>query len=133
MDGTYDVWFLPEGAPGSRGAEGMRILDVEPNERFAFTWDAPPSIAKIRGKRTMVIVEFTPQGAAATSIRFTHTGWGEGPEWDEAYDYFARAWGDIVLPRFVHRFAQGPVDWDNLGEFPPLPTLKRELRTVAVK
>lgn len=127
VDGTYDVWFLPENPPGERGAEGLRILDVEPNERFAFTWDAPPSIAKIRGKRTMVIVELFPEGDASTRVRFTHAGWGRGPEWDQAYDYFAAAWGNTVLPRLVHRFAHGPVDWTTRPELTPLPSMKQEL------
>lgn len=128
VDGTYDIWFLPDNPPGQRGAEGMRILDVEPNERFAFTWDAPPSIPRIRNKRTMVIVELAPEGTASTRVRFTHLGWGSGPDWDKAYDYFAEAWGGTVLPRLIHRFANGPIDWAKRTELAPLTvSMKQEL------
>jgi uncharacterized protein YndB with AHSA1/START domain len=128
VDGTYDVWFFPDAEPGGRGAEGMRILDVEPMRRFAFTWDAPPSNPKIRGKRTLVVIDFSPEGSAATRLRFTHLGWGDGPEWDQAYDYFDRAWGAHVLPRLVHRFDAGPIDWDSIPELAPVAaTLKQEL------
>jgi uncharacterized protein YndB with AHSA1/START domain len=120
VDGTYDVWFFPEKGPGERGAEGMRILDVEPLQRFAFTWDAPPSNPKIRGKRTMVVVDFEPRGEGATRVRLTHLGWGEGPEWDQAYEYFDRAWAVHVLPRFVHRFERGPIDWNRIPELEPV-------------
>ena len=50
-------------------------------KRFAFTWNAPPSIAASRGKRTVVVLDFTPAGRGATRLRFTQLGWGEGPDW----------------------------------------------------
>lgn len=130
VDGTYDVWFNPSGAPGERGAEGMRILDVDPPRRFAFTWNAPPSIPAIRGKRTVVVVELNPKGPTATELRFTQLGWGEGADWDKAYDYFDRAWGAIVLPRLKYRFEKGPVVWTAPPELSPIaPTLKLTLVT----
>ena len=39
-----------------------------------------------------------------------HTGWGEGGEWDQAYAYFDRAWGN-VLANLKKRFDNGPIDW----------------------
>jgi uncharacterized protein YndB with AHSA1/START domain len=119
VDGTYDVWFNPAGAPGERGAEGMRILDVDPSRRFAFTWNAPPSIPAIRGKRTMVVLDFIPRGDR-TTLRFTQWGWGDGPDWDRAYDYFDRAWRTVVLPRLVYRFEKGPLDWNAPPELEPV-------------
>jgi hypothetical protein len=32
-----------------------------------------------------------------------HLGWKEGPVWEKGYQYFDRAWGD-VLERFRTRF-----------------------------
>lgn len=130
VDGTYDIWFDPAGLPGQRGAEGMRILDVDPLKRFAFTWNAPPTIASIRGKRTLVVLDFVPIDAATTKVRFTHLGWGEGPDWDKAYAYFDRAWAAVVLPRFVHRFARGPIDWKAPPELPPVA---RSIRATLVE
>jgi hypothetical protein len=40
----------------------------------------------------------------------THLGWGDGGEWDKAYDYFNKAW-DNVLANLQKRFVSGPVDW----------------------
>jgi uncharacterized protein YndB with AHSA1/START domain len=121
VDGTYDVWFNPQGAPGERGADGMRILDVEPQRRFAFTWNAPPSIPTIRGRRTVVVLDFAPEGESRTRLRFTHAGWGDGPGWDAAYDYFARAWSVQVLPYLLHRFEHGPIHWAQPPEVAPIP------------
>ena len=111
VDGTYDIWFNPDGKPGERGAEGMRILGVELEKRFVFTWNAPPTIPTIRGQRTIVILDFTASTRTQTRVRFTQMGWGEGTDWDAAYSYFDRAWGAVVLPRLLYRFEQGPIDW----------------------
>jgi uncharacterized protein YndB with AHSA1/START domain len=120
VDGTYDVWFDPSAPAGQRGAEGMRILDVDPLKRFAFTWNAPPSIASIRGKRTIVVLDFVAVDATTTTVRLTHLGWGSGPDWDKAFAYFDRAWGAVVLPRFVHRFNHGPIDWKSPPDVAPV-------------
>ncbi len=128
VDGTYDVWFNPTGKPGERGAEGMRILDIDPLKRFAFTWNAPPSIASLRNRRTVVILEFAPAGEKSTRLTFTHMGWGEGADWDKSYEYFDRAWGDFVLPSLVRRFEQGPIDWKSEARPVPLPgSMKKRL------
>ncbi len=128
VDGTYDVWFLPDKPAGQRGAEGMRILDIEKEKRFAFTWNAPQVFTTMRDRRTVVILEFAPEGEAATKLRFTQLGWGEGADWDQVYTYFDRAWGQIVLPFLVHRFEHGAIDWKSPPKLEEKwPTLKRTL------
>jgi len=128
VDGTYDVWFNPDGAPGQRGAEGMRIVGIDPLKRFAFTWNAPPSIPTIRGQRTIVVLDFASAGPRQTRLTFTELGWGEGADWDKAYDYFDKAWGAIVLPRLVERFRTGPLDWSKDLKLAPLEgSMKRTL------
>lgn len=129
VDGLYEVLFAPSSKPGERGAEGLRILGIEPMRRFAFTWNAPPTIPDIREQRTMVVLEFEPVGAERTRVRFTQLGWGEGKNWDAAYEYFDRAWNTIVLPRFRLAMEVGPIDWQK--EMPKLepvmPTMKVSL------
>lgn len=128
VDGAYEIFFNPQGEPGQRGAEGMRILAFEPEKRLAFTWNAPPTIPAIRGQRTMVEVTFASLDAQRTRVRFTHLGWGEGADWDAAYAYFDTAWSTFVLPHFVYRFANGPVDWSKRPTVAPVAkTLKVEL------
>ncbi len=122
IDGTYDIWFFPDEKPGLRGAEGMRILDVDPMRRFVFTWNAPPSFPTVRDRRTIVVLELEEAGPAKTRLRFTQTGWGEGPDWDRVYAYFDRAWGAIVLPHLIHRFEKGPIDWNAPPTVVPVAT-----------
>lgn len=128
VDGAYEIYFRPEAPAGLRGTEGMRILAFEPEKRLAYTWNAPPEIPEIRGQRTQVIVELEALGAERTRVCLTHLGWGRGEAWDRAYAYFDRAWGAIVLPRLVARFASGPIDWSA----PPEPSDAPSLATTLV-
>jgi uncharacterized protein YndB with AHSA1/START domain len=128
VDRAYDIYLDPTARPGSRGAEGMRIVSYEPNRRIAFTWNAPATIPEIRGQRTLVVLEFKPAGANRTQVRFTEMGWGEGEQWDKAYDYFDHAWNGIVLPRFKHAMDIGPIDWKNIPDLKPVvPSMKATL------
>lgn len=114
VDGAYEIFFDPEAEPGQRGADEMRILALQPKKMLAFTWNAPLHMPEVRKQRTHVVVRFQELDGGRTKVTLFHDGWGEGGEWDEAFEYFVRAWRDIVLPRLKHRFSVGPVDWEHL-------------------
>ncbi len=113
VEGLYEIFFMPDEEPGRRGADGMRIMALEPKKMFSFTWNAPLEMPEIRKQRTHVILKFKPLAENKTQLTFIHDGWGDGEEWDKAFDYFTRAWLGIVLPRLIYRFEHGPVDWNN--------------------
>jgi uncharacterized protein YndB with AHSA1/START domain len=113
VDGAYEIFFDLEAPPGQKGGEGMRILALQPKKMLAVTWNAPPHLPNVRGQQTHVVIRFRALGEGQTKVTLTHDGWGEGAEWDEAWMYFTRAWNEVVLPRFVHRFTVGPIDWSN--------------------
>lgn len=98
IGGRYEYYFGPPEAAPQRGSEGCTVLSYLPQRMLSFTWNAPPSIPAIRalGASTFVVVELAPAGARATEVRLTHLGWREGPEWDQAYAYFDRAWGSLL-------------------------------------
>jgi len=100
--GTYNMHFFPENPVGSKGAEGCKVLTLLPGRMLAFDWTAPPSIPALRnsGAKAQVIIEFTQVGPTNVRIRLTHTGFGNGPDWEKYYDYFDGAW-DKVLGRFI--------------------------------
>jgi uncharacterized protein YndB with AHSA1/START domain len=128
VDGLYEIWFNPAAEPGNRGADGMRILDFEPSRRLAFTWNAPPSQPYARAQRTVVDVRFEKAAEKKTRLVFTHSGWGDGPEWDTAYAYFDKAWSTFVLPHLAWRVMNGPVDWKKPPDVKPIAeTLRLEL------
>ncbi len=111
--GAYEMYFNQDAAPGEQGSEGMIFLAVQPETMLSFTWNAPPSLPEIRGQMTHVVICLEEKSPQETLVHLTHDGWGEGGEWDQAFDYFIRAWGEIVLPRLKYSFEEGPIDWEN--------------------
>lgn len=110
-DGPYEILFDLEAPPGSRGGEGNRVLACQPERLLAFTWNAPPHLPTVRPQRTSVVLRFSPEPGGGSRVALSHGGWGDGGEWDLAFDYFTRAWREIVFPRLARRFAEGPVQW----------------------
>jgi len=110
VDGPFELYFNPYAPAGLRGADGMRFLALQEKKMISFTWNAPPSLPEARAQRTSVTVRFRPVGDSETQVSLSHSGWGEGGEWDKAYEYFSRAW-DSVLASLQRRFAEGPTDW----------------------
>lgn len=110
VNGMYEIHFSPDGESGRRGAEDNRVMAVEPNKMFSFSWDAPGNWPNIRKQRTLVVLKFKALENGSTALSFCQTGWGDGEEWDQVYDYFTEAWDD-VLDRLIERFEEGPIDW----------------------
>ncbi len=88
----------------------MRFLAIQDKKMISFTWNAPPSLPNARKQRTVVIVRFSPRGDLLTDVSLHHVGWGDGDEWDKAFDYFRNAWPN-VLKNLKKRFDDGPIDW----------------------
>lgn len=113
VNGAYEIFFDPDGEPGMRGSEGMRVLAFQRQSMLAFTWNAPPHLPNVRAQQTHVVVRFRPEANDRTRVTLFHDGWGTGEEWDKAFAYLDRAWKQTVLPRLVYRFAIAPVDWND--------------------
>jgi len=113
VNGPYEIFFNPQAQPGRRGADEMRILAFQEKKMLAFTWNAPLHLPKVRKQCTHVVLRFQEVAQGRTKVTLFHDGWGEGGEWDQAFDYFQRAWLQIVLPRLQYRFQVGPVDWEH--------------------
>ena len=109
-DGVFSVHFNPYARDGLKGADRMRVLGVQENRMISFTWNAPPHLPEARAQRTVVIVRTQAEGDNRTRVTLTHLGWGDGGEWDKAYQYFDRAWAQ-VLAQLEKRFADKPIDW----------------------
>lgn len=109
-DGAYTIIMDPYAPPGMKGADDMKVLAVDPERLFSFTWNAPPSLPEARRQRTVVILRFAKEGED-TRLTLSHLGWGDSGEWPKARAYFERAW-PRVLANLQNRFATGkPQDW----------------------
>lgn len=110
VGGPFEIYFDPLAPAGTRGADDMRFMALQPPTMLSFDWNAPPDLAEARAQRTFVMVRLRVVSAELTHVHLHHTGWGDGGQWDEAHAYFDRAWG-FVLDSLRHRFEHGPVDW----------------------
>lgn len=90
--GIYEVYFLPDAPEGQRGSEGTTVLGFQENRMLSITWAMPPYMPEVRPHLTPLTIEIVPVSDNVTSVTITHTGWGEGGEWDEAYAYFQQNW-----------------------------------------
>lgn len=110
VGGAFQIYMDPGAAPGNKGADDMRFMALQPMKMLSFDWNAPPHLPQARAQRTFVTVRFEPAGEGQTRVTLHHTGWGDGGEWDKAYAYFDRAWGN-VLNNLKKRYDSGPQDW----------------------
>ena len=114
--GAYEMLFNLDAEPGLQGGEGNRLLAIQPGLLLSFSWNAPPELPTVRDQRTHVSVRFSALGPRLTHVALRHDGWGTGGEWARAFEYFERAWRQVVLPRLRYRFEHGPIDWDQRPE-----------------
>lgn len=110
VGGAFRIYIDPGAPAGSKGADEMRFMAVQPKKMISFDWNAPPHLPEARAQRTFVVVRFEPLGDKSTRVTLHHSGWGDGGQWDQAYAYFDRAWGS-VLGNLKKRFDSGPLDW----------------------
>ena len=110
VGGAFQIYIDPDATPGRKGADDMRYMALQPKKMLSFDWNAPPHLPQARAQRTFVVVRIDPVTDKETRVSLYHTGWGDGGEWDQAYAYFDRAWGN-VLANLRKRFDQGPQDW----------------------
>ena len=103
---------IPTRSPGMKGADDMVVLAVQENRMLSFTWNAPPHLPEVRAPAHERHRALQRAGAEdPTDVRLTHSGWGDGGQWDQAYDYFDTAPGAACWPTCEKRFVEGPIDW----------------------
>lgn len=93
--GPYEFFFLPDNKPGVRGCDGCVILGYQEGVMLSFTWTNRPEMA-VRPHRTHVVLHFEALGPKRTRVNFVQDGWGVGPDWDAAYDYFDDGWSRVL-------------------------------------
>jgi len=110
VGGAFHIHINPFGEAGMKGADDMRFMALQAPTMLSFDWNAPPSLPEIRKQRTFVVVRLADVDGKSTRVSLHHTGWGTGGEWDKAFAYFDRAWGN-VLASLKKRHETGPIDW----------------------
>ncbi len=112
IGGHFELYFLVDAPPGSRGSEGCRILSFVPDRMLSFTWNAPPHLDRTRSRYTWVVLELEPVDDG-TRVSLTHLGWpargwNAEPQWPETFAYFDSAWERVLALLAEHCGAQAP-------------------------
>lgn len=94
VGGPFEILFSLDAPEGERGSEGCQVLSYVPGELLSFTWNAPPHLP-LRSVNTWVVLTFAASGAG-TRVRLVHTGFADGPDWDDYMAYFDSAWGYVL-------------------------------------
>jgi uncharacterized protein YndB with AHSA1/START domain len=91
--GRYELFWDPEN-PERDSTIGCRITVYEPDKLLAFDWKGPTQFADFMNATdplTHVTVSFH-RGDVSTNVHLVHTGWRSSSDWQEAREYFSRAW-----------------------------------------
>ncbi|MEQ9617488.1 MAG: SRPBCC domain-containing protein [Phycisphaerales bacterium] len=97
--GSYFIRWVPEAEQGSQGSEGCEVLAAHHEKMLSFSWNAPPQFPNVREERTTVSIYFDAEGPDRTRVTLYHHGYpseGYSEEWDNTYEYFAKAWPTVV-------------------------------------
>jgi uncharacterized protein YndB with AHSA1/START domain len=100
-------WLVhyPGGATG-----GGTIVSVQPGRRIVIHAMAPEKFPEVRSVGTTATFDFEPVGDK-TRVTLKQTGWKQGKEWDEAYEYLAGGNAQL-LGQLNYRFTKGPIPWE---------------------
>jgi uncharacterized protein (TIGR03067 family) len=101
---------------------GGTIVSFEPKRRLVVKALAPGKFPTVRKEGTTATFEFEPYGRASTRVTLIQTGWREGKEWDDAYEYLASGNAQLLM-QLWNRFVTGPMDWSE----PAPETIPKEL------
>jgi uncharacterized protein YndB with AHSA1/START domain len=104
--GKYELFWNPEDREND-STIGCKILAIRPNTFLSFEWKGPKQFKHFMNQvrpLTNVAVFFIscPEG---TEVHLVHTGWRDTPEWEEARQWFERAWTMTLseLQKYVER------------------------------
>jgi uncharacterized protein YndB with AHSA1/START domain len=94
--------------PGGKTGGGT-IVSFRNGQQLVLHAMAPEQFPEVRSVGTTAVFDFAPEGES-TRITLTQTGWRQGKEWDDAYEYLASGNAQL-LEQLYARFARGPIRW----------------------
>ncbi len=110
IGGTIKTNYNPQARIGDPGTIVHHILSYEP-ERMITTRFTAPEGAPTKAKAAQAVwwvARLEPLPDGRTRLTYTGVGWGQGPVWDEAYEFFDRgnAWTFQQLGNYLRKKAE---------------------------
>jgi uncharacterized protein YndB with AHSA1/START domain len=97
LGGKYELFWNPANRE-INSTLGCKVIAIEPDKFLSFEWKGPPQFKHFMNNAdplTSVVVFFIPCNEVltpCTDVYLIHSGWGSSAEWEEARQYFVRAW-----------------------------------------
>ena len=96
VGGPYELFWSPDTTkPESDSTLGCRVLSVDRPRLLHFDWRGSDEVADVMNVPGAEVTEVTVQlfpTPMGTRLEMVHAGWGDGPDWERARTWFARAW-----------------------------------------
>lgn len=97
INGKYELFFDPSD-PENNSTFGCKITAIVPGKLLSFEWKGPKQFKHFMNQAnplTHVVVSFIPCDKASTpctEVYLIHSGWRNSAEWEEAREWFNKAW-----------------------------------------
>ena len=93
VGGKYELFWNPKDKEND-STIGCKVLAITPGKFLNFEWKGAKQFKHFMNNvrpLTNVSVFFIPN-RGSTEVHLIHTGWREGPDWEEARKWFEKAW-----------------------------------------
>jgi len=93
VGGKYELFWNPEDREND-STIGCKVLAISAGKFLCFEWKGPKQLKhfmNIVRPLTNVVVFFIPH-MEGTEVHLLHTGWRDTAEWEEARQWFDKAW-----------------------------------------
>ena len=102
--GKYELFWDPDNRDNN-STIGCRITAMEKEKFLAFEWKGPTQFKHFMNEvrpLTNVVIFFIPY-PEGTEVHLLHTSWRDTPEWEEARQWFDKAWAMVLseLQKYV--------------------------------
>jgi uncharacterized protein YndB with AHSA1/START domain len=96
--GAYELYWNPDQSqPLSNSTNGCRVLSIDRPRLLVVSWRGSDAVARVMdapgAPTTQVEVRLFPT-LDGTRLELRHMGWGRGPEWTRARQWFELAWSN---------------------------------------
>jgi len=99
VGGKYELFWNPNDREND-STIGCKITAIETGKFLAFEWKGPKQFKHLMNSNdplTHVVVFFVPiidrsDSGSLTEVHLVHSGWKGSPEWEDAFEWFKKAW-----------------------------------------
>ncbi|GAF77140.1 unnamed protein product [marine sediment metagenome] len=100
VGGKYELFWDPQNRE-INSTIGCKITSIEKNKFLSFEWKGPEmfqSFMNFSDPLTHVVVIFSPSfdDSKKSTVFLFHSGWRDDPGWQEARNYFEKAWSGAL-------------------------------------